>query len=246
MKVRNRLLNFDDKVIYQNDDWFAFSLDSVLLSNFVTIKLRDKKIIDFCTGNAPVPMLLSFRTRAKIYGIEIQKEIFSLGYESILENGMDNQIELIMGNVKNSGELFESESFDVVTCNPPYFKCNDTSLINDNRIKSVARHELEITLDEIISNAKFLLKNGGTFALVHRPERMIEIFELLKKYNFEPKKIQFVYPKIDKEANILLVEAVKNGKSGLKIMPPIFTHNIDGTYTDEVRKMFGVDKDVAK
>jgi len=246
MKVRNRLLNFGNKIIYQDDEWFAFSLDSVLLANFVTVKLSDKKIMDFCTGNAPVPMLLSFRTKAKIYGIEIQKEIYNLGIESVRENGMDKQVELVLGSVRKIDEMFEAEFFDVITCNPPYFKYKESSLVNNSVTKSIARHEIEITLEEIIKQSKFLLKNGGTLALVHRPERMIEIFELLKKYNFEVKKVQFVYPKIDKEANILLVEAVKNGKSGVKILHPLITHKSDGTYTDEVRMMFGDDNDVAE
>ena len=245
MIVRNRLLNFGNKIIYQDDEWFAFSLDSVLLANFVTIKLSDKKILDFCTGNAPIPMLLSFRTKAKIYGIEIQKEVYDLGFLSINENKMNNQIELVLGNVRKVNEFFNSESFDIITCNPPYFKYKDSSLINNNKTKSIARHEVEVTLEEIIKNGKYLLKNGGTLALVHRPERMMEIFELLKKYDFEPKKIQFVYPKNGKDANVLLIEAVKNGNSGLKILHPLIIHNDDGTYTDFVRKMFGDDLDVA-
>lgn len=246
MKVKNRLLNFGDNVIYQDDEWFAFSLDSVLLANFVTIKLSDKKVLDFCTGNAPVPMLLTFRTKALIYGVEIQEEVYKLGDESICENRMDGQVKLINGNVRNSDEIFESESFDVITCNPPYFKYCDSSLINKNLSKSIARHEVEITLEEIIDKASFLLKNGGTFAMVHRPDRMMEILELLKKYRLEPKRIQFVHPKTDRDANILLIEASKNGKCGLKVLHSLITHKNDGTYTNEVRKMFGDDWDVAK
>lgn len=245
MRVRNRLLNFGNKIIYQDDEWFAFSLDSVLLANFVTVKLSDKKIVDFCTGNAPVPMLLSFRTRAKIYGIEIQKEVYELGNDSVVENGMDEQIELILGNVRECDKFIDTESVDVVTCNPPYFKYKESSLINENRTKSVARHEVMVNLEEIIVNAKRILKNGGTLAMVHRPDRMIEIIDLLKKYNFEPKRLQLVYPKMDKEANILLIEATKNGKSGLKVLSPLISHSEDGTYTEEVRIMFGDDKNVA-
>ena len=241
MKVKNRLLNFGDNIIYQNDDYFAFSLDSVLLANFVTIKLSDKKIIDFCTGNAPVPMLMSFRTKARIFGVELQKEVYDLGVSSVNENNMNGQIELINGDVKNISENFSPESFDVVTCNPPYFKYQDDSLVNENDIKTIARHEVMLNLEDVMKSAKYILKNGGTFAMVHRPERMIEIIDLMKKYGFEPKKIRFVYPKIGKEANILLIEATKNGKNGLKILGPLYTHNDDGTYTSEVKKMFGDD-----
>ena len=241
MEVKNRLLNFDNKIIYQNNDWFLFSLDSVLLANFVTIKLSDKKIIDFCTGNAPIPMLMSFRTKARIFGVELQKEVYDLGIESIKENNMDAQIELFNADVKRISDLFSSESVDIVTCNPPYFKYQDNSLVNENDIKSIARHEVMLTLEDVIISAKYILKNGGTFAMVHRPDRMIEIINLMQKYGFEPKKIRFVYPKIDKEANILLIEATKNGKNGLKIMNPLYTHNDDGSYTTEVKKMFGDD-----
>ena len=246
MKVKNRLLNFSDNIIYQDDDYFTFSLDSVLLANFVTIKLSDKKIVDFCSGNAPIPMLMSFRTNARIFGIELQKEIFSMGYDSVIENKMDNQITLINDDVKNISSLFDSESVDIVTCNPPYFKYNDSSLINDNDIKSIARHEVSLKLEDVLLSAKYVLKNGGTFSMVHRPDRLIEIITLMKKYNIEPKKMRLVYPKIDREANILLIEGVKNGKSGLKILSPLYIHNDDGSYVDEVRKMFGGISDVAE
>ena len=246
MKVKNRLLNFGDNIIYQNDDYFAFSLDSVLLANFVTIKLSDKKIIDFCTGNAPIPMLMSFRTKARIFGVELQKEIFSMGVQSVVENKMDEQIELINLDVKNIDSRFDAESMDIVTCNPPYFKYKEDSLVNENDVKSIARHEVMLNLEDVLKSARYVLKNGGTFAMVHRPERMIEIINLMQKYNIEPKKIRLVYPKKDKEANILLIEGIKNGKTGLKIMDPLFTHNDDGSYVDEIRKMFGGIDDVAE
>ena len=206
MRVRNRLLNFGDKIIYQNDDYFAFSLDSVLLANFVTLKLSDKKIVDFCSGNGPIPMLMSFRTKARIFGVELQKEIFDMGYDSIKENGMDGQIEFINADVNDISKIMEAESVDVVTCNPPYFKYKEDSLINDNIVLTIARHEVKLKLEDVIKNARYILKNGGTFAMVHRPDRMIEIINLMQKYGIEPKKLRLVYPIIGKEANILLIE----------------------------------------
>ena len=246
MEVKNRLLNFDNMVIYQNDDYFAFSLDSVLLANFVTLKLSDKKIIDFCTGNGPIPMLMSFRTKARIFGVELQKEIYDMGIDSVSENGMDKQIELINDDVKNISEFMDSESVDIVTCNPPYFKYQDDSLINDNIIKTIARHELMLNLEDVMKASKYVLKNGGTFAMVHRPDRMIEIINLMQKYGIEPKKIRLVYPKMGKDANILLIEGIKNGKTGLKVLSPLYTHNEDGSYVDEIREMFGGNEDVAE
>ena len=246
MRVKNRLLNFSDNIIYQNDDYFAFSLDSVLLSNFVTLRLSDKNIIDFCSGNAPVPMLMSFRTKARIFGVELQKEVYDLGYDSIVENKMDKQITLINGDVKNISDYFDAESMDVVTCNPPYFKYQNDSLVNQSDIKTIARHEVKLELDDVIRAAKYVLKNGGRFAIVHRPERMVEIINMMQKYGIEPKKMRLIYPKTGKDANILLIEGIKNGKVGLEILSPLFTHNEDGSYVNEIREMFGGNLDVAK
>ena len=246
MRVKNRLLNFSDNIIYQNDDYFAFSLDSVLLANFVTLRLSDKNIIDFCSGNAPVPMLMSFRTKARIFGVELQKEVYDLGYDSIVENKMDEQITLINGDVKNISDYFDAESMDVVTCNPPYFKYQNDSLVNQSDIKTIARHEVKLELDDVIRAAKYVLKNGGKFAIVHRPERMVEIINLMQKYGIEPKKMRLIYPKTGKDANILLIEGIKNGKVGLEILSPLFTHNEDGSYVNEIREMFGGNLDVAK
>ena len=181
MRVKNRLLNFSNNIIYQDDEYFRFSLDSVLLANFVTIKLSDKKIIDFCCGNAPIPMLMSFRTNVRIFGVELQKEIFSLGYDSVKDNGMDKQIELINDDIKNINNLFDAESMDIVTCNPPYFKYQDDSLVNTNDIKTIARHEVKLNLEDVVIASKYILKNGGTFAMVHRPDRMIEIINFIRR-----------------------------------------------------------------
>lgn len=245
MKVKNNLLNFKDKIIYQDTDFFAFSLDSLLLANFATIRFSDKKIMDFCTGNAPIPMFLTYRTRAHIYGMEIQDSVYSLGVESVNENDMADQIDLICDDVKNVYSIFDSDSFDLVLVNPPYFKVSKNSFINKNDVKSIARHEILIELEDILSSASYLLKSGGNFAMVHRPDRFLEILTLMKKYNLEPKKIRFVYPKDGEEANILLIEGSKNGKSGVKILPPLITY-VDGKYSKEIRDMFGDDTHVAK
>jgi len=189
---------------------------------------------------------MSFRTKARIFGVELQKEIYSMGYDSVLENGMYKQIELINDDVKNISDIFESESMDIVTCNPPYFKFQNDSLVNDNDTKTIARHEVKLTLDDVVKASKYVLKNGGTFAMVHRPDRMIEIIELMKKYGIEPKKLRLVYPKFGKDANILLIEGIKNGKTGLKVLSPMYTHNDNGSYTEEIRKMFGGSEDVAE
>lgn len=238
MEIVNKLLNFKDMSIVQNTDWFNFSLDSVLLSNFVSINKNTNKIIDFCTGNAPIPLILSTKTNANIIGVELQKEVYELANKSVEINNLQDRIEILNMNVKNLYNKYDTDTFDVITCNPPFFKVNDNSKFNKNDIKTVARHEIEINLDDIFSIAKKLLKNNGVISIVHRPDRLVEILEIMKKNNIEPKKIQFVYPKLNSECNIVLVEGSKNGNSGLKILPPLYVHDENGKYLDEIEEMF--------
>ena len=239
MIVRNNLLNFKDTYIYQDTEYFKMSMDSMLLANFVTINLRDKKILDIATGNAPIPMLLTYRTKAEIYGVELQTPVYNLGRISIHENKMTDQITLINDDAKNLVNTFESDTFDVITCNPPYFKTNNEDFENDNEVKTLARHEKSLMLEDIFVIARKLLKNNGRLAMVHRTERFIEIIDMAKKYNFEPKRVRFVYPNSKKNSDLVLIECVLNGKSGLKMEQPLFVYNDKGEYTEEVSKMFG-------
>ena len=197
-------------------------------------------------GNAPIPMLLTFRTNASIYGIDIQKEVIELGIQSIHENKMDKQISLDVLDINNVEDKFLAEFFDVITCNPPYFKYSNNDNINLNMNKRISRHEVLVNLDTIVQKASYLLKNGGTFAMVHRPDRLIEIIDVMEKYNIAPKKLQLCYSKVNSNCNLILIEGNKNGKSGLKILSPVIVHNADGSYSEEIRKMFGDDNDVAK
>ena len=236
MKVKNYLLGFENLKIMQDPDMFNFSLDSVLLPNFITINESTKNILDIGTGNAPIPLILSTKTKAKIIGVEIQKEVSELAKESVKINNLENQIEIINSDIKK--DLFETESFDIITCNPPYFEVKEKSKFNKNDYKTIARHEIELTLKELLKISRKLLKNGGTLGIVHRPERLIDILEEMRKNNIEPKKIRLVYPHKNKPANILLIEGKKNGNKGLKILPPLYSHNEDGTYTEEIQKYF--------
>lgn len=238
MKVINDLLNYDNMKIVQDDNFFNFSLDSVLLPNFVTLRKGIKNILDLGTGNAPIPMILSTLTDAKIYGIELQKEIYNLAVESIELNNLNEKIEIINDNMKNLDKYFSTNYFDVVISNPPYFKLNEKSHINDNIQKTIARHEKEITLKEIIEIAKKFLNNKGIFSMVHRTDRLIEIIDLLKKNNIEPKRIQLIYPKDNTESNMVLIEGIKNGNVGLKILPPLIVHEENGEYKSEIKKIF--------
>lgn len=238
MEVKNYLLGYKDYFIYQDTDMFNFSLDSVLLPNFVTINKNINKILDIGCGNAPIPLILSTKTDAKIIGVEIQKKSFDLAKKSVSINKLDKQIDIINADINDIYSGFKTDSFDIITCNPPFFKISPSSNLNKNDYKTIARHEIKLNLEQIFLIARKLLKNNGNIAIVHRPERLLEILSTMKKYNIEPKRIQFIYPKKDSEANIMLVEGKKNGNPGLKIEHPIYTHNIDGSYTDEIMNYF--------
>lgn len=238
MEVINDLLGYQDLKIYQNTDMFQFSLDSVMLANFVTINKKINNILDIGTGNAVIPIILSKKTNAKITGVEIQKQSYELACKSLKINNLEKRIEVINDDIKNYYKNIETETFDVITCNPPFFKLEEQSNLNDSVYKKIARHEIALNLEDIIQISKKLLKNKGRLAMVHRPERLIEIITIMKNNNIEPKKICFLYPKQNKEANILLIEGIKNGKPGIKILPPIISHNEDGSYSDKIKIFF--------
>lgn len=238
MKVTNYLLGYKDLKIVQDNEMFNFSLDSVLLPNFVTLNKKIDKILDIGCGNAPIPLILSTKTDALITGIEIQKEVYDLALESISINKKEDQINIVNQDINDYYKEIETDTFDVITCNPPFFKYIETSNINKNDYKTIARHEVKLNLNQLFTIAKKILKNNGVIAIVHRPERFVEVVEEMKKNNIEPKRVQFVYPKKNMEANIMLIEGSKNGKPGLKILPPIYSHQDNGEYTDEVKKYF--------
>lgn len=243
MKIKNFLFGYNDMFIYQDDEMFNFSLDSILLANFVTINKSTKKILDIGTGNAPIPLILSRRTNAKIDAVEIQKNVYELGLESIKLNHLESQINIINDDINMFYKKQESDVYEVITCNPPYFK-NSKQNIND--YKTYARHEEFLNLEQVFKISKKLLKNNGIVSIVNRPDRLIDIIIEMKKNNIEPKKIQLIYPHKKKEANILLIEGRKNGKPGLKFMDPIYSHNNDGTYTDEIIKFLEEKNDSKK
>lgn len=208
-----------------------------MIPRFCVLK-NNMKIIDFCTGNAPIPMILSTLTDSNIIGVELQKEIYNLAVQSIKINNLEDRITLLNMNVLDIFNVYETDSFDLITCNPPYFRVNEFSNLNNNMIKSIARHEIEIKLEDICRISKKLLKNNGSFVLVHRTDRLSEIINMLLKYNLQPKRIRFLYPKEQENSNLVLIDARKNGNIGLKVLPPLICHNMDGSYTKEVLDMF--------
>lgn len=237
MEVLNDILGYKDRKIYQDTNCFSFSLDSVMLANFASVRLRDKKIADLGCGNGVIPLILSLRTDKKIIGVEIQKKLADMAERSVAYNNLTKQIEIINTDMKKLVNSDFFESFDLITCNPPYFKVNEKSYFNESYEKMIARHEVEINLADLLVTAKKLLKNNGNFAIVHRPERLMDILFEFRKNNIEPKRIQFVYETIDKGSTLVLIEGQKNGKTGLQIENPIVMYNKDGSMTDEYARL---------
>ena len=226
-KVKNDLFDYKNRYIMQIKDGFKFSLDSLLLAEFVKIKKDDKKILDMCTGNAPVPLVLSLKTNTEIVGFEIQKEISELALESVKINGLEKNIRIINDDIKNINNYFESNTFDIITCNPPYFKTKEDGYRNKNDFLTLARHEIAIDLETIFKIASKYLKDNKAFYLVHRVERLDDIIVLARENKMNVKELQFISTKKEKAANTILVKCVKNGKPGIKLRKEICVDNLD-------------------
>lgn len=235
--VINDLVGYNNLKIVQNNEYFNFSLESVLLPRFCNLK-DNMKIIDLCTGNCPIPVILSQFTNSNILAVEIQKEIYELALKTIEINHLENRITLLNMDANKLSEKFETDSFDLITCNPPYFKVDEESNLNDNYVKSIARHELTINLEQIFILSRKLLKNNGSLTMVHRTDRLSEIIQLCNKYNLQIKRMRLIYPKKNKNSNLVLIDARKNGKVGLKVLPPLYCHKDNGEYTKEVLSYF--------
>lgn len=243
MKRVVELLGYEKIKIVQDTDMFSFSLDSMLLANFASVGARTRRIMDLCSGNAPVPLYLTLRTDSPIIGVEIQKKAYDLAVESVKINNMEDQIKIILDDVKGISKKGYYQSCDLVTCNPPFFEYRSSSLTNKNDYLTIARHEVLINLEEIIKEAFMLLVDGGKFAMVHRPDRLLDILVLMKENGLEPKRLRLVYPKIGEEANHVLIEGIKNGKKGgLRILSPLFVY--DGLeWTEEIKKIYNYQKE---
>jgi tRNA1Val (adenine37-N6)-methyltransferase len=242
VEVIHDLLGYDGIKIIQRPDMFNFSLDSTLLADFVKPLTKTKKIMDLGTGNAPIPLFLSLKTNAKIIGVEIQSEVYDLAKRSVELNNLQDQITIINKDIKGLSKQFENSEFDIITCNPPFFKHKDTSHTNQTDYKTIARHEVLITLEEIIIEAKRLLKTKGSFCMVHRTERIEEIIMLLNKHKFAIKRLRFVYPQKGDTSYTVLVDASNNGNTGLTLLEPLYVHE-DGKYSDEVLRIFRFKKE---
>ena len=224
--------------IIQNPERFCFGMDAVLLSGFVQVK-PGGTVLDLGTGTGIIPILLEAKTpAAHLTGLEIQEESADMARRSGELNGLSSKIEIITGDIKEADRLFPPASFDVVTCNPPYM-VDAHGLKNPKEPKAIARHELLCTLEDVVGQAAVLLKPGGHFFLVHRPFRLAEIINTMTKYKLEPKRMRLVYPFVDKEPNMVLLEGVRGGRSRIRVERPLIIYSAPDVYTPEIRDTYG-------
>lgn len=230
-------LNCKGYMIIQNSKTFCFGMDAVLLTGFADVR-EGEKVLDMCTGTGIIPILLEAKTQADHFtAIEIQLESADMAKRSVIYNGLENKIDVIQGDIKECSQILKKASFDVVTCNPPYMNDNH-GIKNPELPKAIARHEILCTLQDVVFQAKMMLKPGGRFYMVHRPHRSAEIISVLKEHGLEPKRIRFVHPYDNKDANMVLIESTRGGKSMVKVEPPLVVYKSPGVYTDEILKIY--------
>lgn len=226
-----------DIQIIQSSNVFSFSLDAVLLANFPNIPKKGR-IVDLCAGNGAVGLFVSKKTQAHIDQVELQEKLADMAQRSIALNELSEQMTVHQIDLKDSLKHLPADSVDLLLCNPPYFENIPTGVKNPNPHLAIARHEIHTNLDEVLDVSSRLLKMNGRFAMVHRPDRFLEILEKMQAYRLAPKRVQFVYPKAGKDANILLIEGIKDGKTtGFKVLPPLITYDDAGQYTPAIRAM---------
>ena len=231
-------LELNNLKIIQNKNGFCFGMDSVLLSDFAKNIKSNTKVIDLGTGTGILPILLSAKTRAsKIVGIEIQEDVANMANRSVELNNLQNRLEIICENIKNLKNVYETNSFDAIVTNPPY-KTKGTGGINELKSKLISRHEITADLEDFISISSYLLKDQSNIYMVHRPERLVDILSIFRKYKLEPKELKLVQPNCGKAPNLVLIKATKNAKPFLKIDKPLYIYKSDGTYTEELLKIY--------
>ena len=241
LKNRERLddLNIKGYQIIQDPERFCFGMDAVLLSGFAHIK-KAEKVLDLGTGTGIIPILLSAKTQAGHFtGLEIQEESADMARRSVQYNHLEDKISIVTGDIKDASNIFGASSFDVVTTNPPYM-IGEHGLKNGNEAKTIARHEVLCTLDDLLIQSARILKPNGRFYMVHRPFRLAEIFSKMVAYGIEPKRMQLVYPYVNKEPNMVLIEGYRGGKSRITIEKPLIVYNENGSYTDDILSIYGV------
>ncbi|MNO85749.1 N5-glutamine S-adenosyl-L-methionine-dependent methyltransferase [compost metagenome] len=229
------LLTHDLQII-QSDEVFSFSMDAVLLARFASIP-KSGKVLDLCTGNGVIPILLSTRTKASIEGIEIQPRVADMARRSVEMNGLGDQILIREGDLRDLVKETGHGAYDAITVNPPYMPLTSGDL-KINIHQAIARHEIHCSLEEVIAASMRLVRTGGKVSMVHKPQRLGEIVTLLRQYRLEPKVIRFVHPRVGAEANIVLIEALRDGKSDVRILPPLIVYDEDGVYCQELKDIY--------
>lgn len=231
-------LEFKGLKIIQNEKGFCFGMDSVLLSDFAKNMKNNSTVLDLGTGTGIIPILLCGKTNLrKVVGIEIQQDVANMAKRSSQLNNLQDRFEVVNTNIIDLKNIYEKQSFDVIVTNPPYKKEN-TGITNENEAKLISRHEITANLEDFISISKDLLKDKGEFYMVHRPERLVDILSLMRKYKIEPKILKFVSPNKNKEPNLILIKGIKNANSFLKIEKNLYVYNEDGKYTNEILKIY--------
>lgn len=243
IKEKERIddLEYKGLKIIQQIEGFCFGIDAVLLSDFAKDIRNNSNVLDLGTGTGILSILLSAKTKLKkIIGIEIQEQVANMAKRSVQLNDLEDKIEIIQKDIKSLEEVFERNSFDAIVTNPPYKKL-ETGKMNEKESKYIARHEVTANLEDFIKISTYLLKDKGTFYMVHRPERLTEIIVTLKKYKLEPKKIRFVHSNYEQEPKLVLIKAVKNAKEFVTIEKPLFIYNKQGEYTQEILNIYNRD-----
>lgn len=224
--------------VIQNPEKFCFGMDAVLLSGFAKIK-KDERVLDMGTGTGIIPVLLKSKTPGEHFtGLEIQEECAEMAQRSVAYNNLEQDIDIVCGDIKEAAEIFGAASFHAVTSNPPYM-IGQHGLQNPYMAKAIARHEILCTLEDVVSQTAKVLKDRGRFYMVHRPFRLVEIFQVLTRYKLEPKRMQLVYPFKDREPNMVLIEALKGGNSRITVEKPMIVYEKPGVYTEEILKIYG-------
>ena len=230
-------LERDGYKIIQNSKKFCFGMDAVLLSGFANVK-KDEVVLDLGTGTGVIPILLEAKTEGKHFcALEIQDESADMARRSVELNCLQDKIEIVNGDIKEASKIFGRASFDVVTTNPPYMNDNH-GLKNPDMPKAIARHEVLCSLEDVVREASYVLKERGRFYMVHRPHRMVEIINIMTKYKLEPKRIRMVHPYADKEANMILIEGLKGGNGFLKVEKPLIVYKEINVYTEDILKTY--------
>lgn len=231
-------LEFKHLKIIQNKDGFCFGIDSVLLADFAKGIKKGAKVLDLGTGTGIISILLCGKTDlSNIVGVEIQREVAEMANKSSKLNNLENKFKVLNENILNLKNIYDKQSFDVIVTNPPY-KEKGTGILNENEKKIISRHEITATLEDFIQVASDLLKDNGEFYMVHRPERLVDIFSLMRKNKLEPKILRMVYSNFKREPKLILIKGIKNSKSFLKIEKNLYIYNQDGKYTDDILKIY--------